>query len=85
MRGALGADDLRGAGHVPADPADHRDQLSHGVLGGDRVVQDRGIQRPPGLALQRPVCDTTAFTASKIRFGGSEAASRRRQDVNVVG
>ena len=32
-----------------------------------------------------PVCATTARTASKIRFGRSDAASRRRQYVNVVG
>src|SRR6478736_862590 len=32
-----------------------------------------------------PVSATTAFTASKIRFGSAEAASRRRQYVNVVG
>ncbi len=32
-----------------------------------------------------PVCATTSRTAAKIRFGRSEAASRRRQYVNVVG
>jgi hypothetical protein len=35
--------------------------------------------------LNTPVCATTAFTASKIRFGRSDAANRRRQYVNVVG
>ena len=32
-----------------------------------------------------PVSATTSRTASKIRFGRSEPASRRRQYVNVVG
>jgi hypothetical protein len=32
-----------------------------------------------------PLCATTALTASKIRFGRCESASRRRQYVNVVG
>ena len=31
-----------------------------------------------------PVSATTTLTASKMRFGGSEAANRRRQYVNVV-
>ena len=42
----------RGAGHLAADPADRRDQLGDGVLGGHRVLQHRGVQRPPGLAGQ---------------------------------
>ena len=42
-------DDLGGAGDLAADPADRGDQLGHRVLGGDRVVEDRGIQSPPGL------------------------------------
>jgi hypothetical protein len=36
------------------------------------------------LPANAPVAVTTALTASKIRFGRSEAASRRRQYVNVV-
>jgi hypothetical protein len=37
------------------------------------------------LPVNAPVCATTTLTASKIRFGRSEPASRRRQYVNVVG
>ena len=37
------------------------------------------------LPANTAVCATTALTASKIRFGESEAANRRRQYVNVVG
>ena len=36
------------------------------------------------LPARAPVAVTTAFTASKIRLGRSEAANRRRQYVNVV-
>ena len=41
-------------GHDPADPTDRRDQLGHGVLGGDRVIEQRRVQRPAGLARQHP-------------------------------
>lgn len=41
-----------GAGHFADHPADRGDQLGHCVLGGHRVVQDRGVQRPAGLAVQ---------------------------------
>ena len=37
------------------------------------------------LPVSAPVAAMTSRTASKIRFGRSEAASRRRQYVNVVG
>ena len=36
------------------------------------------------LPVNAPVAATTVLTASKIRFGDSEAANRRRQYVNVV-
>ena len=36
------------------------------------------------LSVSAPVAATTDLTASKIRFGESEAANRRRQYVNVV-
>src|SRR5665647_1389240 len=36
------------------DAADLRDQLGHGVLAGDRVVQDRGVQRATLPAGQHP-------------------------------
>ena len=77
-------DHLGRAGHLAAHPADRADQLGHRVLGGDRVIEHRGVQRPAGLTRQRPGRATTALTASKIRFGESEAANRRRQYVNVV-
>ena len=37
------------------------------------------------LPVSAPVAATTCLTASKIRFGRSEPANRRRQYVNVVG
>ena len=43
-------------------------------------TRDRRVLPPPNA----PVWATTALTASKTRLGRSEAASRRRQYVNVV-
>ena len=37
-------------------PADRGDRLSHRVLGGDRVVEDRGIQARRPLPSSTPVC-----------------------------
>ena len=54
MGPALLGDHLGGAGHVAGDPADRGDQLGDGVLGGHRVIQHRGIQRPAGPAGQHP-------------------------------
>ena len=76
---ALRGHHLAGAGDLAADPADRGDQLGHGVLAGDRVIEDRGVQRPPRLAGQRTGRRDDTLTASKIRFGRSQAASRRRQ------
>ena len=84
MSSALLGDHLGGTRDLAAHPADRADQLGDGVLGGDRVVEDGGIHRPPGLALNAPVAATTVLTASKIRFGDAEAANLRRQYVNVV-
>jgi hypothetical protein len=40
--------DLRGrAGHLAGHPPDRRHQLGDGVLGGDRISQDRGVHHPP--------------------------------------
>ena len=84
MSSAVLGDDLGGTGDFAADPADRADQLGDGVLGGDRVVEDRGTQCPSGLARKAPVAATTVLTASKIRFGDAEAVNLRRQYVNVV-
>jgi hypothetical protein len=47
--------DLGGrAGHLPPDPADRGDQLGDGVLGGDRIGQDRGVHRPPPPTSKHP-------------------------------
>ena len=43
---------LLGTPEVAAHAADRGDQLGHGVLGGHRVIEDGGIQCPPGLARQ---------------------------------
>jgi hypothetical protein len=51
--GAVFGDHRGGSRHLPADPADRRDQLGDGVLGGDRVVEHGGVQRPAGLPGQR--------------------------------
>jgi hypothetical protein len=68
-----------GTRHVAADPADRRDQLSDGVLGGDRIIQDRRVNARRVLPFNAPVPATMAFTASKVRFGTSDTANRRRQ------
>ena len=51
---ALCRDHLAGTGHLAAHPPDRPDQLDHRVLGGHRVVEHRGIQRPPRLTSQHP-------------------------------
>jgi hypothetical protein len=48
MTGAPRSDHLGRAGHQPGHPADRGDQLDDRVLGGHRVIQDRGIQCPAG-------------------------------------
>jgi hypothetical protein len=52
--GALTGDQGLGAGHLPADPTDLGDQLGDSVLTGNRVIEDRGVQRPPLLPGQHP-------------------------------
>ena len=52
--GAHRRDHLAAAGHLPAHPADRRDQLGDGVLGGHRVVEDRGVHRPAPSTRQYP-------------------------------
>src|SRR5665647_2517308 len=47
-------EDLPGGRNQGPDAADLRDQLGHGVLAGDRVVQDRGVQRATLPAGQHP-------------------------------
>jgi hypothetical protein len=46
--------DLAGRPDQPADPADRCDQLGDGVLGGDRVLQDGGVQHPPTPTGEHP-------------------------------
>jgi hypothetical protein len=46
--------DLAGRSHQPAHPTDRRDQLGDGVLGGDRILQDGGVQHPPIPSLEHP-------------------------------
>jgi len=43
-----------GLGHQPSDPADGRDELHDGVLGGDRVVEHGRVEHPAGLAGDHP-------------------------------
>jgi hypothetical protein len=51
----MGAKDKHGGGRVkPTHPTDGPNQLGHRVLGGDRVVQQRGVQRPPLPPSQDP-------------------------------
>ena len=84
MAGAALGDHLGCAGHLPAYPPDRPDQLGHRVLGGHRVIKHRGVQRAARFTRQHPGLGHHRLTASKIRFGRSEAPSRRRQYVNVV-
>jgi hypothetical protein len=72
-------DHLRGAGHLPAHPADRGDQLGDGVLGDHGVIQHYRVQRTPTFPLTTPVSATMTRTASNTRFGRSQAANRRRQ------
>jgi hypothetical protein len=51
VRGEL---DLARRHHHPPHPADRRHQLGDGVLGGDRVGQDCGVQHPPTPTLEHP-------------------------------
>ncbi len=46
--------DIAGAGDQPPHPADRRDQLGDRVLGGDRILQDGGVQHPPTPPLEHP-------------------------------
>ena len=72
---AVARDHLGRAGHLTGHPADRGDQLGDRVLGGDRVVEDRGVHRPAGLAASAPrSAPITCRTASKIRFGACRAA-----------
>jgi hypothetical protein len=80
-----GQPDPAGLRDQPPHPTDGRDQLGDGVLGGHRVLQERGIQYPPPPTLQHPVCSTTWRTTSKIRRGRGEARSRARQYTSTVG
>ena len=43
-----------GSGNEPANPADGGDQLGHGVLGGNGVVEQRRVEGSFGLAFQHP-------------------------------
>ena len=46
--------DRGGCRDRPANPADHRHQLRHGVLGGHRIIEQRRVQRPAGPAGEHP-------------------------------
>ena len=52
--GAPGRDHLARPGNLPGHPPDRRDQLGNGVLGGHRVIKDRGIHRPAPPPGQHP-------------------------------
>ena len=54
MGPALLGDHRVRAGHLAGHPPDRGDQLGDRVLGGHRVVEDRGIQRAAGLPGQHP-------------------------------
>ncbi len=47
-------DDHIGTRDLTPDLADHRDQLRHGVLRRDRIIERGRVQRPPMLSLQHP-------------------------------
>jgi hypothetical protein len=58
-------------------PADRL--VSHSVMGGDGVVEDRGNPPPAASYRSIPRSRRPLLTALKTRFGDSEAANRRRQ------
>lgn len=73
MRAALGSGDHVGAGDLADHRADGGDDLGDGVLGGDRVVQDGGVQRPAVLAAQDTggLHDLAHGLAHAVRAGGT--------------
>ena len=79
MAGAVLGDHRGRAGHLPGDPADRGDQLGDRVLGGDRVIQHRGVQRPAGLPGQHPGLGDHRPDRIEDPIRAIERASRRRQ------
>lgn len=51
----------RGGRDLRPRPVDHRGQLRDRVLGGDRVAQHRGVQRPSGPPASTAVAATTSL------------------------
>ncbi len=47
--------DLADPRDQPPHPPDRRHQLGDGVLGGDRILQDGGVQHPPTSTPSTPV------------------------------
>lgn len=52
VAGAPGVDQLLPAWYVPANPADRGNQLCDGVLTGDGIIENGGVQGAPGFGLQ---------------------------------
>jgi len=46
--------DRTGCRDQPTDPTDRRDQLGDRILGGDRILQHRGVQHPPAPPPKHP-------------------------------
>ena len=64
--------DRMGCRDQPTDPTDRRDQLGDRVLGGDRILQHRGVQHPPAPPpkhpgrVHRPVGDQVAAPGGRV-------------------
>jgi hypothetical protein len=67
------------------DPTDRGDHLGDGVLGGDRVLQDGGVQHPPVLPEQHPGLLRHLADRLKDARGRGEVRMRLRQYTSTVG
>ena len=72
-------------GDESADPADGRDELGHGVLGGHRIVQDGGVEGPSGRALEHPGLGDHRSDGVEDPLGGRRGRSLLRHSVSTAG
>ena len=86
MPGTDPGDHLRRARDLPAHPPHRGNQLGHGVLGGHRIIKDRGVHPPDAADPPAPRSpQLTCRIASFTRCGRVDRAIRRRQYTNLDG
>ena len=71
---------------LPGDRSDHRDQLRHGVLRRDRVIEHRRDQRPASCALERTGLGHDRLDRLEDPVqprGGSKPSTPLRQDPGI--